>query len=63
MLIIPATQDAEIRKMMVPAQPGQKVGDTSPQQQKNWVWWCTCHPSYTGSPLSGWMEQKLETLS
>jgi hypothetical protein len=36
--IIPATQEVEIRKIMVQGQPGKNVSKT-PSQPANWVWW------------------------
>jgi hypothetical protein len=37
---IPATKEAEIRKVEVQTQPGQKVCETSSQPIKSWTWWC-----------------------
>jgi hypothetical protein len=42
-LVIPATQEAEIGRLLVPGQPGKKVFKTPSQQRKMVVH--TCHPS------------------
>jgi hypothetical protein len=38
MPIIPATKEAEIRKIMALGQPEEKVSKT-PSQQISWLWW------------------------
>jgi hypothetical protein len=43
--IIPAAQEAEIRRIMVPDQPGQKVSKTPSQQNKSGVVTHACHPA------------------
>jgi hypothetical protein len=37
---IPATQEVEIKWIMVQGQPEQKAGKI-PSQQRNWAWWYT----------------------
>jgi hypothetical protein len=39
--IILATQEAEVGKIMVQGQSGQKVHETSPISTNDWVWWYT----------------------
>jgi hypothetical protein len=39
MLVILATLEAEIGRIMVQGQRGQKVSET-PSQPVNWTWWC-----------------------
>jgi hypothetical protein len=45
MLIILATWEAEIGRIMVQGQPGQKVSKTPFQPIKNWAWWCIPNPA------------------
>jgi hypothetical protein len=45
MPVIPATQEAELRRIMVPGQPGQKVCVMNKQQKKLGVGNHACHPS------------------
>jgi hypothetical protein len=46
--VIPATWEAEIRKIVVQHQPGKKVSETPISTNKPAVVVHTCHPSYTG---------------
>jgi hypothetical protein len=49
-LVILATREAEIGRIMVQAQPRDKVCKTT-SQSISWEWCCTpiCHPSYAES--------------
>jgi hypothetical protein len=47
--VILATQEAEIRRIKIQGQLGQKVSEISSQSIKNWSWWYACHTSYSGS--------------
>jgi hypothetical protein len=48
-----ATQEAEIGKIMIPGQPGQKVHETLFQQKKLGVVVCAFHLSYRGKHKIG----------
>jgi hypothetical protein len=45
--VILAVQEAEIRMIMVPSQPKQKVCKTPTQPKKIGLLGCTCHSSYS----------------
>jgi hypothetical protein len=47
--VILATQEVEIRKIMVQGQAGQIVHETPSQQEKPGLVVYICHPSYMGS--------------
>jgi hypothetical protein len=52
MYIIPATQEVEIRKRDIQGQSGQKVSETSSQQNKVGVVAHVCNFSYAGGSQS-----------
>jgi hypothetical protein len=48
MLVIPAIYEAEMRRIMVQGQPGQKVSKTPISTYKMGIVVHICDPSYTG---------------
>jgi hypothetical protein len=44
MLVIPVTEEVELRRIGIQGPPGQKVRET-PSQSIGWMWYCT-PPSY-----------------
>jgi hypothetical protein len=41
MPVITNTWEAKIRRITVPGEPQQKVGETPISMEKSWAWWCT----------------------
>jgi hypothetical protein len=60
MSVIIATQEVEIRKIVVPGQPEQKVYKTSSQPIRIWVWWHLCTKRKYHD--LGWPRHKSKTL-
>jgi hypothetical protein len=55
-----ATWDAEIRMIMVPGQPGQKIFVSPISMGKSWPWWpMPVNPSCGGNPKKGKSQSRL----